>query len=337
VPSPSAPAVVVNPNPSAPQGPSASPAPSSGPTVLADTLIAYEGRDGGTSVVRTVLADGSGDHSLAEGGRPAWSRDGRRLLYSCTSAPGICVMNADGTGRRVVVLNGTSPAWSPDGTQIMFSRSAIDAGDTWVVEADGSNVRKVGDGAGSWSPDGTAILLVGASGAAPDARVIRPDGSGGVQLGACWGAVWSPDGRTLVCSSWDEVAGGTLYAVGASSGVKTVLLSADVSIGDQTWITPNLLALTMTRAGSSPSALPPENDLYLLDLRSGVTRRLTSGLSIVGPIDVSPDGAWLAFSLLAVWAARRHLADGNLHAGALRSLQFRAQRAVHIVPSCGLG
>jgi hypothetical protein len=54
----------------------------------------------------------------------------------------------------------------------------------------------------------------------------------------------------------------------------------------------------MPRAGASASAVPPQNDLYLLDAGSDEPRQLTRDLSITGPIDVSPDGAWLAFAVI---------------------------------------
>jgi len=297
---PAVPAVVID------ATPSASPAPSVSPAFPADTLVLGVAGEGDTRGVFTVRPDGQGYEALAPGDRPAWSPDGRLIAYGCTSAEtvargdlgDICVMNADGTNQHLVVPGGLFPSWSPDGSQIMFSRSAIDAGDTWLANADGTNAAKIGDGAGSWSPDGRWILLLGASGAAPDATIVRPDGSGARQLGDCWNATWSPNSLRLACTWWDEVHG-QLRAVDVADGSVATLFEADGAISDPAWVSADQLAITMTRSGSSPSALPPENDVYLLDLGTGATRQLTSGLSIAGPIAVSPDGAWLAFTAAA--------------------------------------
>jgi Tol biopolymer transport system component len=279
------------------------PSPSPTPAVLpTDSLLLAVAGD---EVIVTITPDGETYEALAGGDAADWSPDGRQIVYACRPsvardeppATNICVMNADGTGQRRVVEGGFAPSWSPDGAQIMFSRSVIDAGDTWVANADGSGARMVGAGTGSWSPDGSRILLVGASGAAPDATVVRPDGSGARQLGDCRGAAWSPDGRRLACTRWDEPRG-TLYTIDVATGTTSTILESDVAIGDPAWVSsePELLAITMARPGADPSALQPGNDLYLF--RPGVDKpvRLTNGLSIEGPINVSPDGAWLAFT-----------------------------------------
>jgi dipeptidyl aminopeptidase/acylaminoacyl peptidase len=289
--------------------PSLSPSPSSTPnptgpvSPVAEQLIAYTSGHGDQTAIRTVRADGQQDRFLARGDSPAWSPDGRLIAYRCramaeTQFGDICVMNDDGTNPHRVVTDAISPSWSPDGSRILFSRSPIDLGDTWVADADGSNPTEIGPGAGSWSPDGTLILMLGASGAAPDAAVIRPDGTGERPLGDCWNAAWSPDSRRLACTGWDEVHG-TVKAIDVATGSVTTLFTTDTAIGDPAWVSPSVLAITITRPGSDPSAASAQNDLHLLDLGTGTTRKLTSGLSIMGPIDVSSDGAWLAFAVPA--------------------------------------
>jgi len=285
--------------------PSPSPSPSSTPTPtgptspVAEQLIAYTSQHGDETAIRTVRADGQQDRLLARGGSPAWSPDGRLIAYDCDAAAGsrfggICVMNADGTNPHLVVTDAMGPAWSPDGSRILFSRSPYDLGDTWVADADGSNPRRFGSGAGSWSPDGAFILMLGASSATPDATVMRPDGTGKRPLGDCWNAAWSLDSRRLLCATH-----GTITSIDVATGSVTTLFTTDTAIGDPAWVAPSVMAITITRRGSDLYADPAQNDLYLLDLGTGTTRKLTSGLSIMGPIDVSSDGARLAFAVPA--------------------------------------
>ena len=85
--------------------------------------------------LRTMNADGSNiSASLDDGsgsdfpGWPEYSPDGTQIAFvynsSLAAAPGLYVMDADGTNKRLV-LAGTglrAPTWSPDGTQIAYDR-----------------------------------------------------------------------------------------------------------------------------------------------------------------------------------------------------------------------
>jgi TolB protein len=88
---------------------------------------------------------------------PAWSPDGRRIVYSNF---GLYVLNRDGSGKRPFfggTANGAEqPQWSPDGRRIAFGAGD----DAWVMNANGSARRKLGDEVTplGWSPDGRRVV-----------------------------------------------------------------------------------------------------------------------------------------------------------------------------------
>lgn len=83
--------------------------------------------------IYVLPADGTGSprrmtHNAEEERGPAWSPDGKRILFSCRRGGSdfeLCVMNADGTGLVQLTDNNVpdlTASWSPDGKRIVFHR-----------------------------------------------------------------------------------------------------------------------------------------------------------------------------------------------------------------------
>ena len=116
-----------------------------------------------------VGADGLGLRMVADdAGLPAWSPDGRRLVFAKRgdrdgryTAAGIYTVGLDGSAPREIMSFSTlklgwtdSMSWSPDGSEILFG--------SYVFEVDGSAMRKIPGGLGahsSWSHDGSRIAV----------------------------------------------------------------------------------------------------------------------------------------------------------------------------------
>jgi Tol biopolymer transport system component len=120
-------------------------------------------------------ADGTGVAPLVSGESPAWSRDGQKIAF--TLGAEVRVINADGTGERLVTSPGRDPTWSPDGSELAYS-----VHERWVGpgDIDTASVHKIRlDGSGhtvlltpsalgpeyvvlfqpAWSPDGQSIAF----------------------------------------------------------------------------------------------------------------------------------------------------------------------------------
>src|SRR5207248_3750143 len=98
-----------------------------------------------------------------------------RISGCCAAA--VVVINADGSGERVLADNGFPGAWSPDGGQIAFNRN----GDVYVMNVDGSGVTQLThDGTASptaWSPNGQQIAFISTRDGDEETYVMNAEGS----------------------------------------------------------------------------------------------------------------------------------------------------------------
>lgn len=121
-----------------------------------------KGDDHPTAEIYVTDADGAGKpqrltNNSEEERAPAWSPDGKRILFMCRKGPPVegrgigsfelCVMNADGTGLTRLTKTGRylAPHWSPDGRQIVLHRAVGGSGrfQLFLINADGSGERQL--------------------------------------------------------------------------------------------------------------------------------------------------------------------------------------------------
>jgi len=207
--------------------------------------------------------------------------------------PDVFTMAVDGSG---VSNLGTRDwgdkraSWSPDGTRIAYDswHAGVEEFDIWTMNADGSGKRRVTtsplrDTMPAWSPTGDWIAFTRkrARSSAEDVWLIRPDGTG-ERLYARGGAggAWSPDGRRLVYSR-----GGELY-MGSRRLTRTRAYEA-ASAG--AW-SPDGRRILYTRW-----PVGAFGDIYVLDLRTGKSRRLTKARADDTDASWSPDGKRIVF------------------------------------------
>jgi TolB protein len=133
---------------------------------------------------------------------PAWSPDGKRILFT-RGGRGIWLMTSAGNDVRRVTADGSDPSWAPDGSRFAF----VSRGDIFVGSIGSGPVSNIThtplleDGP-AWSPDGTRIAFVRSpDGEAYNLYVVEANGSGATQLARGLSddarPNWSPDGRRI--------------------------------------------------------------------------------------------------------------------------------------------
>jgi PKD repeat protein len=215
-------------------------------------------RDGQIHLANT---DGSGVVRVSEGpgdAEPAWSPDGRQIAFSRSggAAPGIYVMDADGSNPVRRTTSGLSPTWSSDGQSLAFACENQHA--LCSVDVDG-----VTDPVAvwppspaplvqfpAWSPDGSRIAFTTDWQFYEtffDIFAVAPDGSGFTVLTAgihrvhvheFYQSAWSPDGQRLafVTCPWAfYYCSSGVVSVMSADGTGLELLAAVTGFARPTW------------------------------------------------------------------------------------------------------
>ena len=158
----------------------------------------------------------AGDSSVDEVW-PAYSPNGKQLAYNLRGG-GIFVVGATGESPRRLTSFGSNPAWSPDGRRIVFGTEEVvspynvnGSGGLWTVDVTGGEPNRLDHPdvtalyQPAWSPSGKRIAFWATDGGQRDLETISADGGERVKLtndpAIDWAPAWSPDGKYLYFAS----------------------------------------------------------------------------------------------------------------------------------------
>ncbi len=220
----------------------------------------------------------------------------------------------------------TDVALSPDARRLAYVVTQIDSVDNkyyshiWIADLDGARRRQltrgqVRDRAPAWSPDGSSIAFVSdRAGEHSQIFLIRADGGEARQLtrlerGAT-DPIWSPAGQRLLLSSalttreleHDEARTLTVASPGGSETAADTAMFGSLS-AIRNWLARNAEQnepAVITRLDfQGERALQPREEwshIYILDLESGETRRISRGAYDFRDASFAPDGRRVVFT-----------------------------------------
>ncbi len=272
---------------------------------LRGTIAFHSNRDGDFDIY-VMNADGSNVTQVTQNDinefDPIWSPDGKQIAFGrCLDVCDVVVINADGSGERVIFHDGFPGAWSPDGTRIAFASNRNGGDEVFVMNADGSGITQlthndfVRDFPTAWSPNGKQILFQSDRDGNTELYVMNVDGTHVTRLtnndASDEGdhAGWSPDGRRILFSSTRDGGDLDIFVMNADgTGVNQLTHNDFIADDDPVWSPDGKqIAFHSTRDG--------DEDIFVMNADGTGVIQLTN-------TSVLPDGSPI-FDAVPAWTA----------------------------------
>ena len=233
-----------------------------------------------------------------------------KIVYVCqlskrSGRNQICLINADGSGQRVLTPGGSYddffPSVSPDGESVLFVSTRSGRYQVYEINLTTTIVTQLtflsddSAFAPEVSPNDTHIVFYAIHDGAEYPRshnlwIAERDGDSPTQIttrpGGAWDPVWSPDGTRILFAS--EVNGRPQLFMINADGSEALQVTDLIGIrGRNDWSTDSVTLTTYI--GSAW-----DRDIYIFDTNGENLVQLTDGLNNLAP-SFSPDGNWITF------------------------------------------
>lgn len=260
---------------------------------VAQTQIAYVVKGSRTAELWVADYDGYAPRPLtafkAPITSPAWSPDGREILFSCVRGAawnvyGVAV--AGGSARQVTksaTLN-IAPTWSPDGTAIAFTSNRDGNSEIYSADRGGASVRRLTsnraiDTSPDWAPNGQSLAFT--SDRAGSAQVYVMDKDGGNPRRLVQGFSysdspdWSQDGKRIAFVV--RTGGGfDIYVAGADGSNPRAIVTGGSNENPRWSPDGRQIVFSSNRGGARA--------IWVTDLRGQAMRKLAlSGGAVANP------------------------------------------------------
>lgn len=248
--------------------------------------------------------------SAPRAGSPAWSRDGKSLVYTAevNGIKQVFVRNFGSPTAAQITNSATdcsSPFWSTDDSMVFYLGPGARGTDLYLIGATGGSPQMVlaNVSAAAIAPDGKSLALLRSdftgkeplalwtadgNGSSPRKIDTNPLNSGKYESGYL---AFSPDGKKLGAwlSRWDGES--EFWVLPWPSGPAAKSFSFVAGTYSFSWMPDNR---HLVFGGVVPGSMGA--DLQMVDSRSGALRHLTVQVTDSTEAAVSPDGKRIAFS-----------------------------------------
>ena len=217
----------------------------------------------------------------------------------------ICLINADGSGQRVLTTGGNYddffPSVAADGASVLFASNRTGRYQLYEIDLITNLVSQLtyltqdSAYAPTASPNNTHIVFYAIrDGASSPGNhnlwIAERDGSNPTQItsrpGGAWDPVWSPDGTRILFAS--EVSGvAQLFIIDADGSDARQVTDLPGIRGRNDWSADGVTLTTYI-------GFAWDRDIYVFDTNGENLRQLTDGLNNLAP-SFSPDGNWITF------------------------------------------